>query len=230
MLSRANFSSKAFCNLFLSSSCSRRSCCFRSNASDSLWSRATSSSSVNARTLNDALLSSSRRLLNGNDVLFPLSAIIVSLHLGVVFFVLKVVLVDDDDDFCQKPSPWEDNDDCNLLIIFYYCIYSARAGITCARGDSSFFLFITCFFVFVCMYMYLCTPGARVQKRPRDDNNTRSRVLRKRRGWLEEEIGKMTHARLHYCVDCRYWITARFIGREGREEKSFLHFFHSFFI
>jgi len=229
VLSRANFSSKAFCNLFLSSSCSRRSCCFRSNASDSLWSRATSSSSVNARTLNDALLSSSRRLLNGNDVLFPLSAI-VSLHLGVVFFVLKVVLVDDDDDFCQKPSPWEDNDDCNLLIIFYYCIYSARAGITCARGDSSFFLFITCFFVFVCMYMYLCTPGARVQKRPRDDNNTRSRVLRKRRGWLEEEIGKMTHARLHYCVDCRYWITARFIGREGREEKSFLHFFHSFFI
>ena len=158
MLSRANFSSKAFCNLFLSSSCSRRSCCFRSNASDSLWSRATSSSSsVNARTLNDALLSS-RRLLNGNDVLFPLSAI-VSLHLGVVFFVLKVVLVDDD--FCQKPSPWEDNDDCNLLIIFY-SVFTARGYYV--RSQRLFFLslYITLCFslsrvfcVCVCVYIYV---------------------------------------------------------------------------
>jgi len=180
VLSRANFSSKAFCNLFLSSSCSRRSCCFRSNASDSLWSRATSSSSssVNARTLNDALLSS-RRLLNGNDVLFPLSAI-VSLHLGVVFFVLKVVLVDDDvdDDFCQKPSPWEDNDDCNLLIIFY-SVFTARGYHVRSRRLFVLSLYITlCFslsrFFCVCVCVYIYVHQARACKSVRATITTRT--------------------------------------------------------
>ena len=45
VLSLASFSSKAVCNLFRSSSCSRRRCCFRSNSSDSLCNRATSSES-----------------------------------------------------------------------------------------------------------------------------------------------------------------------------------------
>ena len=167
MPSRANFSSKAFCNLFLSSSCSRRSCCFRSNSSDSLWSRATSSSSspINACTLNALLLS--RRLLNGNGVLFPLSAI-VSLHLGVVFFVL-VVLVDDDD-FCQKPSLWEDNGDSCILLIIFYSIYSAGmcAAAECLRVPRGlFFLSLYSVFlfarVFVYVYVYMYIPRARAK-------------------------------------------------------------------